>query len=78
MKADLYFEDVDALKKEATFLNEIAPVLQGRSSTIAYMSWSGDASVTGTTQDFLSVEGYTMAKEVLLLKAMYQIFQMLQ
>ncbi len=37
-------------------------MLQGRSSTIAYMSWSGDASVTGTTQDFLSVQGYTMAE----------------
>jgi putative ABC transport system permease protein len=62
VEGDLYFEDVSALKKEATLLNEIAPVLQGRSSTIAYMSWSGDASVTGTTQDFLSVQGYTMAE----------------
>jgi putative ABC transport system permease protein len=62
VEGDLYFEDVTALKKEATLLNEIAPVLTGRSSTIAYMSWSGDSSVTGTTEDFLSVEGYKMAE----------------
>jgi putative ABC transport system permease protein len=61
-EGDLYFEDVTALKKEATHLNEIAPVLIGRSSTIAYMSWSGDANVTGTTEDFLSVEGYSIAE----------------
>jgi len=61
-EGDLYFEDVTALKKEATLLNEISPVLTGRSSTIAYMSWSGDASVTGTNEDFLSVEGYEIAE----------------
>lgn len=61
-EGNLYFEDVTALKKEATLLNEIAPVLTGRSFTIAYMSWSGDASVTGTTEDFLSVEGYKIAE----------------
>ncbi len=61
-EGNLYFEDVTALKKEATLLNEIAPVLSGRSSTIAYMSWSGDASVTGTTEDFISVEGYKIAE----------------
>jgi putative ABC transport system permease protein len=62
VEGNLYFEDVDALKKDATLLNEIAPVLQGRSSTIAYMSWSGDVSVTGTTEDFLAVQGYKMAE----------------
>jgi putative ABC transport system permease protein len=62
VEGNLFFEDVDALKSKATLLNEIAPVLQGRSSTIAYMSWSGDASVTGTTQDFIFVQGYTMAE----------------
>lgn len=62
-EGNLYFEDVTTLKKEATLLNEIAPVLTGgRSFTIAYMSWSGDASVTGTTEDFLSVEGYKIAE----------------
>jgi len=63
-EGNLYFEDIDALKKEATLLNEIAPVLTGRSSTIAYMSWSGDASVTGTNEDFLSVEGYEIAEGI--------------
>ncbi len=62
VEGELYFGDVDALKNEATLLNEIAPVLQGRNSTIAYMSWSGDASVTGTTEDYLGVQGYKMAE----------------
>jgi len=62
VEGDLYFEDVTALKKETTLLNEIAPVLTGRSSTIAYMSWNGDASVIGTTEDFLSVEGYKISE----------------
>ena len=54
----LYFDDVTALKKEATFLNEIAPVLYGRNSTISYLSWNGQVSVNGTTEDFLKVQGY--------------------
>lgn len=58
----LYLDDVTALRSNAALLNEIAPVLYGRSSTIAYMSWNGQISVTGTTQDFLAVQGYKMAE----------------
>ena len=58
----LYLDDAKSLQAKATFLNEVAPVLYGRNSTISYMSWSGQVSVTGTTQDFLTVEGYKMAE----------------
>jgi putative ABC transport system permease protein len=61
-EGELYLEDATALQAKATFLNEVAPVLYGRNSTISYMSWSGQVSVTGTTQDFLTVEGYKMAE----------------
>jgi putative ABC transport system permease protein len=61
-EGELYLEDATALQAKATLLNEVAPVLYGRSSTISYMSWSGQVSVTGTTQDFLTVEGYKMAE----------------
>jgi putative ABC transport system permease protein len=61
-KGELYLEDATALQAKATLLNEVAPVLYGRNSTISYMSWSGQVSVTGTTQDFLTVEGYKMAE----------------
>jgi len=59
---ELHLEDATALHAKATLLNEVAPVLNGRNSTISYMSWSGQVSVTGTTQDFLTVEGYKMAE----------------
>ena len=58
----LYLDDAKSLQAKATFLNEVAPVLYGRNSTISYMSWSGQVSITGTTQDFLTVEGYKMAE----------------
>ncbi|MBE3085486.1 MAG: ABC transporter permease, partial [Bacteroidetes bacterium] len=61
-EGELYLEDATTLRSKATLLNEVAPVLYGRNSTISYMSWSGQVSVTGTTQDFLTVEGYKMAE----------------
>jgi putative ABC transport system permease protein len=61
-QGELYLDDAKALQAKATLLNEVAPVLYGRNSTISYMSWSGQVSVTGTTQDFLAVEGYKMAE----------------
>ena len=61
-EGELYLEDATSLQAKATLLNEVAPVLYGRNSTISYMSWSGQVSVTGTTQDFLTVEGYKMAE----------------
>jgi putative ABC transport system permease protein len=62
VEGELHLEDATALQAKATLLNEVAPVLNGRNSTISYMSWSGQVSVTGTTQDFLTVEGYKMAE----------------
>jgi putative ABC transport system permease protein len=61
-EGELYLEDATALQSKTTLLNEVAPVLYGRDSTISYMSWSGQVSVTGTTQNFLTVESYKMAK----------------
>ena len=61
-QGELYLDDAKALQAKATLLNEVAPVLYGRNSTISYMSWNGQVSVTGTTQDFLAVEGYKMAE----------------
>ena len=61
-EGELHLEDAIALQAKATLLNEVAPVLYGRNSTISYMSWSGQVSVTGTTQDFLTVQGYKMAE----------------
>ncbi|MBU4293475.1 MAG: ABC transporter permease [Actinobacteria bacterium] len=61
-EGELHLEDAIALQAKATLLNEVVPVLYGRNSTISYMSWSGQVSVTGTTQDFLTVQGYKMAE----------------
>ncbi len=61
-QGELYLNDAKVLQAKATLLNEVAPVLYGRNSTISYMSWNGQVSVTGTTQDFLAVEGYKMAE----------------
>jgi len=61
-EGELHLKDAIALQTKATLLNEVAPVLNGRNTTISYMSWSGQVSVTGTTQDFLTVEGYKMAE----------------
>ncbi len=61
-QGELYLDDAKVLQAKATLLNEVAPVLYGRNSTISYMSWNGQVSVTGTTQDFLAVEGYKMAE----------------
>ena len=58
----LYLDDAKSLQAKATLLNEVAPVLNSRNSTISYMSWSGQVNITGTTQDFLTVEGYKMAE----------------
>ena len=62
VEGELHLEDATVLQAKATFLNEVAPVLNGRNTTISYMSWSGQVSVTGTTQDFLTVEGYKMTE----------------
>jgi putative ABC transport system permease protein len=59
---ELHLEDATALQAKTTLLNEVAPILNGRNTTISYMSWSGQVSVIGTTQDFLTVEGYKMAE----------------
>lgn len=59
---ELYLEDVDALKEKAKLLNEVVPVLSGFNSTFSYMSWSGNVSVTATTEDYLSLQGYEMDK----------------
>ncbi|MCJ7472423.1 MAG: ABC transporter permease [Actinobacteria bacterium] len=57
VKGDLYREDVYALKREAELLNEVVPVYNS-GDTISYLSWSGQTSIIGTTEDFLKVQGY--------------------
>ncbi len=60
-EGDLYLEDAEALKKESKFINEAVPSISGK-STISYLSWNGDISVTGTSENFLSVMGYELDK----------------
>jgi putative ABC transport system permease protein len=57
---ELYLEDVDVLKKEASLLDGVVPVVSGRNSTFKYGSTSGNVSVTGTTENYLDIEGYTV------------------
>ena len=59
---ELYLEDVDALKEKAKLLNEVVPALSGFNSTFSYMSWSGNVSITATTEDYLSLQSYEMDK----------------
>ncbi|MEE8324535.1 MAG: ABC transporter permease [Candidatus Humimicrobiaceae bacterium] len=61
VKGDLYLEDVYALKREATLLNEVVPVYYS-GGTISYLSWSGDTRIVGTTEDFLEVQGYELGR----------------
>ncbi len=56
---ELYLEDVYALKEEATLLDEVVPVLSGN-ATISYMSWSGNSSITGTTEDYIILQDYSI------------------
>lgn len=57
VKGDLYLEDVYILKGEAQLLNEVVPVYAG-GDIISYLSWSGTTSIIGTTEDFLTIQGY--------------------
>ena len=59
VEGDLYLEDVNILKREAQLLNEVVPVYTG-GDTISYLSWSGTTSIIGTTEDFLTVQGYEL------------------
>ena len=61
IEGDLYLEDAEALKKESKFINEAVPSISGK-STISYLSWNGDISVTGTSENFLSVMGFELDK----------------
>ncbi len=62
VQGDLYLEDAYVLGKEAVLLNEVVPTYTGRSSNISYLSWNGPVGVTGTTEDFLAVQGYEVDK----------------
>lgn len=62
VEGELYLEDVEALKEKAKLLNEVVPVISGFNSTFSYMSWSGNVSITATTEDYLSLQGYEMDK----------------
>ena len=59
---ELYLEDVEALKEEASLLEEIVPVLTGGGSTFSYMNWSGSVSITATSEDYLNFAGYELEK----------------
>ncbi|HEY4695714.1 MAG TPA: ABC transporter permease [Candidatus Hydromicrobium sp.] len=58
---ELYLEDVEALKEEANLLDEVIPFLSSM-SIFSYMSWSGNVSVTATTEDYLDFAGYELEK----------------
>ncbi|MCL5070964.1 MAG: ABC transporter permease [Actinobacteria bacterium] len=57
-EGELYYEDVTALKDSSGLFEEVAPVVAGRNSTLKYQSFSGQVSVTGTTEDYLKIQGY--------------------
>src|SRR4030065_1327424 len=59
---DLYLEDAEALKEEASLLDEVVPVLSGGNTTFSYMSWSGSISVNATSEDYLNFSGYELEK----------------
>ncbi len=59
---DLYLEDAEVLKEEASLLDEIVPVLSGGNTTFSYMSWSGSVSVNATSEDYLNFAGYELEK----------------
>lgn len=59
---DLYLEDVYALKEGSSLLTEAIPTVSGgMNATITYLSWSGQVSIVGTTEDYFSVMGYDIA-----------------
>jgi len=59
---DLYLEDAEALKEEASLLDEVVPVLSGGNTTFSYLSWSGNVSITATSEDYLNFAGYELEK----------------
>ena len=59
---DLYLEDAEALKEEASLLDEVVPVLTGGNTTFSYLSWSGNVSITATSEDYLNFAGYELEK----------------
>ncbi len=59
---DLYLEDSEVLKEEASLLDEVVPVLSGGNTTFSYMSWSGSVSVNATSEDYLNFAGYELEK----------------
>jgi len=69
VEGDLYLEDSYVLGKNTVLLNEVVSTYTGRNSTISYMSWSGQTSVTGTTEDFLIVQGYELDKGTFFLQS---------
>jgi putative ABC transport system permease protein len=58
---ELYLKDVKALKEETSLLDEVIPLLSGM-PIFSYMSWSGNVSVTATTEDYLNFAGYELEK----------------
>ncbi len=59
---NLYLEDVYALKEGSSLLTEAIPTVSGgMNATITYLSWSGQVSIVGTTEDYFSVMGYDIA-----------------
>ncbi|MBN2073077.1 MAG: ABC transporter permease, partial [Actinobacteria bacterium] len=56
---ELYLDDADALKEGSSLLSGVVPTVSGgMSSTISYLSWSGQVSVIGTTEDYFTMMDY--------------------
>ncbi len=63
VEGDLYLEDAAAIKKESEFITEVVPNVSGR-STVSYLSWNGELSVTGTSEDYLTLMGYELDRGI--------------
>ncbi len=61
VQGDLYLEDSEALKNGSGLITGVVPNVGGK-STISYLSWNGDVSITGTSEDFLDVMNYELDK----------------
>jgi len=59
---ELYIEDVYALKEKAEYLEEVIPILTIGGTDFSYMSVSGNASITATSEEYLEFIDYELDK----------------
>jgi putative ABC transport system permease protein len=59
---ELYIDDLYALKEKAEYLEEVIPILTIVGTDFSYMSLSGNASITATSEDYLEFMDYELDK----------------